>query len=79
MQPSNVCSTAVQMSEAAWYEREALEQAVTEAASPQAHHYTPQKMQAGDSSLGFVVPPPTAIAHSLIKGWLEAGADASKL
>lgn len=66
----------MQMAEAAWYDRDALRQAVAEAGDPARHPYYANTVP--NSTLGFFIPPRTAIAFSLIQAWVDAGRD-SKL
>ena len=69
---STDCCSLMQMGDAAWYDRPTLQQAVDEARQRTKSVLDPSVVD--ESSLDFVVPPPTAIAFSLIKGWLEAAA-----
>lgn len=66
----------MQLAEAVWHERATLEAAVEDARTSTRSVWAPDR--AVRPVLGFCVPPPYAIAFSLIDAWLE-GRRASRL
>lgn len=56
------------MASAAWYARDTLMQALSASASASDNGTMSPSV---DETLGFFIPPPTAIAHSLIKAWVN--------
>jgi hypothetical protein len=70
---SSGCSSSqlcvLQLAEAAWFDRHTLKQAVQEA-----RYMSTQPLDTRSTippELGFFIPPPTAIAFSLIEAWLD--------
>lgn len=64
----------LQMADAQWYDRNTLREAVRDAADLSEHPYVTDTVP----ERGFFIPPPIAIAHHLIKSWVE-GSPASKM
>lgn len=64
---SSAC--AMQMATAAWYDRHILMHALSVSAK-ESKNTTLKPLV--DEDLGFFIPPPIAIAHSLIKAWVHS-------
>ena len=61
-------TTLLQMASAAWYDRCTLQQALSVSVNVSSGATMTPLV---DDSLGFFIPPPIAIAHSLIKAWVH--------